>query len=72
MNFSTADLKTCSFVYDTSIGNLRRVLRDAFGERAQLMIRRPARLPLEMVDTSLVAPRTTVVVYRSISLTTQD
>ena len=72
MNFSIADLNTCNFVYETSIGNLRRKLRVPFGERAQLMIRNPARLPLEMVDTSFVAPRTTVVVYKSMSLTTQD
>jgi hypothetical protein len=70
MNFSIADLNTCNFVYETSIGNLRRKLMVPFGERAQLMIRNPARLPLEIVDTSFVAPRTTVVVYKSMSLTT--
>jgi hypothetical protein len=72
MNFSIADLNTCNFVYETSIGNLRRKLMVPFGERAQLMIRNPARLPLEIVDTSFVAPRTTVVVYKSMSLTTHD
>lgn len=53
------------------MGNLRRKLKLAFGDRAQLMIRRVAKLPLEMVDSSLVAPSTNVVVYKSMSRTTQ-
>lgn len=63
MNFSMDDLNTCSFSYGVSMGNFRKNNKEAFGDRAALMILEAARDQLEYVATSFVAPKMTVVVY---------
>jgi hypothetical protein len=60
-NFSRQPLKTLSFSYGVSIGNLSKKYKTACGERAALMIRLAASEPFEYVAISFVAARTTVV-----------
>src|SRR3569832_2002660 len=67
-----ASLNNCSFSYGTSIGSLMRLLKHAWGDRVEFIIREPAKDPLANVARSFVKENMTVVVKRLTSSTSHQ